>query len=410
MPVAILLGIVFRHWWGENGSTEARLEAAVIMPHGDAALDSSSFFPAHDYRYTNERRAATEVHEGSIRTGRWLGESMNPELLVLITPHGIELSADIAVYLGTWAGGSTTIGRDDYIPHVSPRHPYRVTLPLIRLDRNISEQIIEEAMHHGYNVSGVSVPSDHASDDMIPLQWGEIIPLLLIPSSHRNYNRRHVIVSFPRRRYTEASDMVPAMLEWGRSLRQYMDRLTDRIGLVVSGDLSHTHRSDGPYGYSNTSSTYDTAIQIWVDAPCSEQGQQALLRTARGIQSQALSCGFLGFILLHGILCGDFSAGHNDKDDRNDRQSRMTTERSDIPQNSHETSWLRRSSSHPVKVADEMNGGEWQSWVIVNRNVTYFGMMAAQFQRRMSVVESKTQFLNARRKIREKGCAKSNRV
>ena len=123
------------------------------------------------------------------------------------------------------------------------------------------------------------------------------------------------------------------------------------VGILVSGDLSHTHRADGPYGYSNASAAFDHAVRdVWAQQPCSPTGEQALLHEARNLQPEAMSCGFTGLVMLHGVLCGG------------DGSNPPIETRGDGTQREN----LR---------------SQWISNVVVNRNATYYGMMAATFQR-----------------------------
>jgi aromatic ring-opening dioxygenase LigB subunit len=80
------------------------------------------------------------------------------------------------------------------------------------------------------------------------LRWGEVIPLLIIDNAEST-SRRHIILSHPLRRYTESPDMIPELLWLGRSLLEWAKSRPERIVMVISADLSHTHRPDGPYGY-----------------------------------------------------------------------------------------------------------------------------------------------------------------
>ena len=40
--------------------------------------------------------------------------------------------------------------------------------------------------------------------------------------------------------------------------------MTERVVVVISADLAHTHLSSGPYGYSNTSEPFDLVRNVTV--------------------------------------------------------------------------------------------------------------------------------------------------
>jgi len=339
-------------------SVLARLEAAVILPHGDFALDPT-LVPAN----TIERQAADEVAQAAAEVGDWLGHHIDPDLIYLSTPHGIALSNNFALYLGSTASGGADIGKD---LHNSTVRPYHVNLPRIELEPRLSSELVSELTSLHLNVSGIQVSAENSFDT--PLQWAEVIPLLLIPPRQRRQTyeppgdaslwsttkvhrhlkeravstsqRRHLILSHPLRRYTASPDMVPELVQLGRLLRRWLDARPEKITVVISGDMSHTHRADGPYGYSDQSAVFDQAVGVWAADPCRQAA--ALLGHARSLQPQALSCGFTGMVMLHGILCS------------NDDNTAAT--------------------AHGAVL-------EWDAHVWANRNVTYYGMMVASYER-----------------------------
>lgn len=142
--------------------------------------------------------------------------------------------------------------------------------------------------------------------------------------------------------------MVAELLAVGSAIREWMEALPIRIGVLVSGDLSHTHEASGPYGFSNSSAPFDAAIGTWSKNPC--QQASSLLNVARSLQSSAMSCGFVGVVLLHGMLCGHNELKHDSGEDQSPYRYRH----------------------------DPLNDDR----VFVNRNATYYGMLAATFKSR----------------------------
>jgi aromatic ring-opening dioxygenase LigB subunit len=337
----------------------ARLQAAVILPHGDFAVDPS-LVPAN----TREREAADAVAQAAAETGHWLSRHVDPDLIFLSTPHGIALSNDFGIYLGSTASGSADIGKD---LHNASHAQYRVHLPTIALDPRLSEQLVDELIALQQNVSAIQVSADDSVE--IPLQWAEVIPLMLIPPRQKQSRsplwlssplrqrrldavststqpRRHLILSQPLRRYTHATDMVSELVALGRDFRTWIDARPERVAVVISGDMSHTHRPDGPYGYSDQSSAFDAAVGRWAADPCHQAA--SLLEEARFLQPKALSCGFTGMVLLHGMLCGGDDDNIDDQNGNGDNGFDPTA---------------------------------WDAHVWVNRNVTYYGMMVASYER-----------------------------
>jgi aromatic ring-opening dioxygenase LigB subunit len=292
----------------------SRLIAAAVIPHGDFAYD-----PTLLDRGTPARGAAEQMARAARRAGIFISNT-DPDIVILSTPHGIELTHDYGLYLGSHARGFATIGLD-----LANSTKYKVHLSQINLAPALSNDLMSKLSNE--SVSGI-LPFANSED--MPLRWGEVIPLLMIPKA--NSIRQHIIWSHPLRRYTQASEMVPELVRLGGLLFEWAEAIPLTIAIVISSDLSHTHQADGPYGYSNTSESFDHAVGEWAADPCHRAS--SLLKIARSLQDNAKSCGFTGLVLLHGALC------HNE------------------------------------------SVNDFDTTMIANRNATYYGMMAATFERR----------------------------
>lgn len=92
--------------------------------------------------------------------------------------------------------------------------------------------------------------------------------------------------------------MVPELTRIGGEVYKWLETRPERIAVVVSADLAHTFREDGPYGYTPAAVPFDRAIGAWA----SELDQDALLVEAASLVDEALSCGYTGLVLLNGML------------------------------------------------------------------------------------------------------------
>jgi aromatic ring-opening dioxygenase LigB subunit len=323
---AVLL--LFVSWFGV---VDSKLNAAVILPHGDVALDPTILSPG-----TDARKAGDEIAKGARQAAHWFATGNNAinnitsrqlDLIFLSTPHGIQLTSDYAIYLGPHASGSINITGDN-----SSLPPYTVTMPSITLDTSLSLDLVMEltSSNKSFPVEGIATSAAGAKD--LPLEWAEIIPLSFLPEPQR-HAFRYIIWSYPLRRYTSSPAMVSELLDIGASIREWMEALPLQIGALISGDMSHTHQASGPYGYSNASAPFDKAVEHWASNPCEHAA--SLLQDARSLQPHGMSCGFTGMVLLHGMLCGN-------------------------------------GGNHPY---DSLA----RDRVYVNLNATYYGMMAATF-------------------------------
>ena len=295
---------------------ESIFVGTILLPHGDFAFDPT-FIPSE---HTKERKVADTIAAASRQAGSWLIKQTSPEIIFLTTPHGIKLDYDYGIYMSNKGNGYATIGNDVIIDdknNTSGKRPYNVTISNIDMApvHEMGEEFLEwlqQKEGKNYPVSGIYSYND---DTPLPLNWGEIIPLLLLPSSWKQQQSqppppKPLIWTFPYRRYDHGPEMVEELLSIGGDIMTWIQRRHERIGVIISGDLSHTHLSNGPYGYSPSSELYDNAIGQWVnstlfsDDVCHNPNvTTALLDRAKALQPNAKSCGFTGYVLWHGMMC-----------------------------------------------------------------------------------------------------------
>lgn len=198
-------------------------------------------------------------------------------------------------------------------------------------------------------------------------------------------------------------EQVPELLELGGALFGALEAAPQRVAVVVSADLAHTHAAasaqrppplngrrlrngrrgrrrcrcacafsahcptraevprpdwcsprcmqDGPYGFSEDAAPYDNAVAAWV-----ERLQPArLLRDAKRRQAGgAKSCGFTGLVLLQGLLQAALSPPRH-------------RQQGPVSGGAADGSSLRAA---------------WDSQLLAIHHPTYFGMAVARFQRR----------------------------
>lgn len=402
----------------------------LLLPHGDFAWDPTLV----DQDDFETRQAANEVALGSRQAAAsfWhstIATSTSPRhTFLLVTPHGIQLDHDFGLYMAHSGSGTATIG-NDIVDNKSRTQPkkYNITISDLPLNLEASQNLLEFLQENpNSNVSGIYPYNDAFP---IPLNWGEIIPLKLLQmqkeeqqppknTSSTTTRRRsqkeqttvqYMILSMPHRRYDHAAEMVPELLKLGERVGQWIllknattlpaanthryhpPPQQESFSLVISGDLSHTHQASGPYGYSNTSEAMDRALGAWASDPC--RFQDSLLETARQLQPEALSCGFTGYVFWQGILRSQWK-------EKKHQRTRLcsgisdgvpTREEEEEDQNSdHASSFFSVSASRSTTTTTTMGtraqlrGLEVHqrseiSKVYVNRNVTYYGMMAATF-------------------------------
>ena len=264
--------------------SEAKIVGAFVLPHGGIALDPKYF--------TNGSNASTlqkawELHDACVQVGEQIRQ-MEPELIVLSTPHGIADFNNFQFYLNGAAGGPADTDNCECPPCC-----YNIS---VKLAPDISLELIKALKSDGTtNVSGLSAHAPPLGNDPpFPLAWGEVIPLYFIQPTVTPV----VILSQPSRRYYNSVIMIPELLSLGASLANHLEQLKEQVVVVISGDLAHKHLASGPFGYSNQSDAFDRACGQWVV----ELSAVALLETAAAVVDEVYSCGYTGLVTLHGIL------------------------------------------------------------------------------------------------------------
>ena len=261
--------------------SNATIVGATVIPHGDFAYDPT-LLPVH----SKAREAANTIHLAATSLANTI-TNLKPDLIFLSTPHGTELSNNFATYLNTDGAGFAAIGSD---LHNSSKPPTNVPLTPnpIKLAPNITLQLTNHLRKLNQNVSGIK---NFADSEPAALRWGEVVPLLFVPKAIRN-EIKVIVWSQPLRRYKQSPEMVPELLDIGKLTGEYLDQLKERVLIIISSDLAHTHLASGPYGYSNTSEPFDLAVGKWLSDPMANANE--LLVTARNFENEALSCGFTG--------------------------------------------------------------------------------------------------------------------
>jgi len=259
---------------------DAKIIAAVVIPHGDFAFDPS---------LVNYENGSRELHDTSVEVGKLVG-AMNPVLFFLSTPHGMNLNRDFIMWGNSNASGFAMLGDD---LHNSSFPSYKVEMK-VPVARDVALQM--QAALSKLNVSTVGGFADTYPE--LPIGWGEVIPLQFVKDRLDKKLSRTLLWGQPARRSSGVTRMIPELLQVGGALFDFLHQIPQRVAFMISSDLAHTHRADGPYGFSPTAVPFDNACGAWASTM---QGKP-LLEDAARIVDQALSCGYSGLVMLHGLL------------------------------------------------------------------------------------------------------------
>ena len=251
---------------------------------GGLALDPQYFNTTN----STAKAMAWHVHSAAKEVGKQI-VSMQPDLIVLSTPHGIAAAEDFMFYLSPKGSGFA-----DTDNCACPPCCYKLN---VTMDTASTKKLVANLKFQLNRVSYLSAFGTPGQEDVpFPLQWGEVVPLIFAKAA---MNKTKVaIVSQPSRRYSESVAMIPELQQLGQHLQEALTQLPFKTIIIISADLAHTHDKSGPYGFSKAAQPFDEACGQWVTTLNSDK----LLVTASGYVDKALSCGYTGLVMLDGLL------------------------------------------------------------------------------------------------------------
>ena len=263
-------------------SVRSAIVVAATLPHGDFVYDPSLVQSAN---------GSVALHGNATLLGKVIAAAQ-PDIILLTSPHGLEDSNNFVLYQNSNSSGFAHLGDD---LHNASFPGYDVPLSAAGA-KNISSALVETLGGRLQNISGLVAFGD---GEPIALRWGEVIPLSFVDRYVKHSGVKVIVWSMPARRHDQSgSPMTGELLRLGAALAEALERLPQRVALLISSDLAHTHLASGPYGYSTAAEPFDAAIGEWA----SSLADEPLLVRARSLVGKALSCGYTGLVLLHGVL------------------------------------------------------------------------------------------------------------
>jgi aromatic ring-opening dioxygenase LigB subunit len=126
------------------------------------------------------------------------------------------------------------------------------------------------------------------------LNWGTTVPLYYL-KNHEDL--KMTFLGVPRMRHDDLGKLNQDMRLLAEQILRFAEEREENIALIVSGDLSHVHQEDGPYGYHESGVPFDQLVQQWFrDAESGYMGKIIEL------QPTALACGMAGMMLIQRVL------------------------------------------------------------------------------------------------------------
>ena len=317
-----------------GASVEAKLVAAAVLPHGDFAYDPSLLARINPLAHAQ----ALKLNAGAAAVGNLLAQQ-KPDVIILSTPHGLQTTWDLGIYQNLHLEGKALVGRDMDASFGKAFPKFSVEMDA-RTPSTFAQQLFDALASAGRNVTLLRGWNDVLP---LPLHWGEVLALEHVAKAFGDRRRLQpplVALGLPLSRYNHSSSVAAGFRAMGRDLGRVLESVVARIAFVVSTDLSHRHWSNNSFGFSKYAAPFDAAVGRWA----ASLDPAPLFVESSGHVDEVYACGWLGLVLLHGALeAAAHSAGAP----------------SEAPLNVSFRAKLAAPPAHP----------------------TYYGMMAASFER-----------------------------
>ena len=197
--------------------------AAALMSHGSEALPEfglAEFAPA----FSHQSAVATQIAHCS------------PETLVVVTPHGVR------------SEGMMTVSYSETVEGILDTPSGQRLRDIYSVNRSLAERFWQQP--GPTQTAALGYGATTGEHNRIPLDWGAHVPLrfvqMFLPTPFR------VVVLTPSRALS-----LERLYQYGSQLGSVMREWPGNVALIASGDLSHTHRESGPYGFDPAAAELD---------------------------------------------------------------------------------------------------------------------------------------------------------
>lgn len=202
------------------------------------------------------------------------------DVLVLISPHGPMFRDAIAVLAGDMHTGSLA---QFGVPSLTFTY---------RNDKELLAAIELAADREGIRMVGIDQRSASAYGVAAALDHGATVPLYFLQEAGVHLPLVHITFGLlsPDRLYA-----------FGRAVRKALMRQKRQAALVISADLSHRLKPDGPYGYSAAGPEFDSLLVSLLK----QYNIQGILRISKELREEAAECGYRSILIGLGVLDGE---------------------------------------------------------------------------------------------------------
>ena len=238
------------------------IQAAFVLPHPPIAVaevgrgDEKEIQPTLD----SFQKVAEEI------------ASLKPDTIIITSPHSVMYRDYFHISPGNGATGNLGMFR---APQVSFDEEYDIELTQVICDMCERE----------------GLPAGMAGERDPFLDHGVMVPLYFIEKEYRDFKLVRIGLSgLP----------LEVHRQFGKVIREAIDKLGRKVVLIASGDLSHCQKEDGPYGYAPEGPKYDKLLmETMADGDLSK-----LLGFPSDLLDASMECGHRSFCIMAGALEG----------------------------------------------------------------------------------------------------------
>ena len=196
--------------------------------------------------------------------------SLEPETVVLSSPHSVMYSDYLHISPGTHAEGDMA----------------RFGAPQVRVAREYDEELSERICALAKEAE---IPAGYLGERDPALDHATIVPLYFILKKWQNFRLVRLGIS---------GISLADHYRLGMLVQQAAEELGRRVVYVASGDLSHKLKANGPYGFDPHGPVYDDKI---MDV-CGRADFEKLLEFDPVLLEKAAECGHRSFVIMAGAL------------------------------------------------------------------------------------------------------------
>jgi len=262
---------------------------ACIAPHAGDLIPET----------VEDKNKVTRTRQSMQEMGAHL-EALNPEVIVVINPHGFRVQNAMSISIAERAIA-------DWSPDVKLE---------FEIDTGLANAIADRAMEMKLPIVRYIYGASGGPDCFIPLDWGAAVPL---------YFMGHPYQAKPKIVHISPMRLLPYQThyDFGRAIGRVLKDSSQRIALIASADQGHAHEASGPYGFDPAAAQYDAWMQeiiqsdrmrdlLSADPALVENGKPdslwPTLVLAGALKENPMKASFLSYEVnvYFGILCAEF--------------------------------------------------------------------------------------------------------